>query len=212
VKIPVVASILACLVATLVISMAARSTALFDTASPHRSVAEVVKRQARHSDTRVARSAARPDPAITPAQRHVHRLTATAQGRTLADTLAFAHSEMLHSTSDWAEQCLGFVRVAWHEPSPPFIGTAREAWDLAKHKEYNTEPPAGAPVYWAGGSHGYGHIALSAGHGMIYSTDIRRIGKVDLVPLDEIRARWGLRYLGWSRDYPIDGPLPLGID
>jgi len=70
-------------------------------------------------------------------------------------------------------------------------------------------PPAGAIALWTGGSSGHGHASVVAGRRgggpMILSTDIRRKGKVDVVPLNEISARWGLKYEGWAKPY-----FPLG--
>ena len=55
-------------------------------------------------------------------------------------------------------------------------------------------------MWWIGGSSGHGHVALSAGNGMCWSGDIRRGGYFDLVPIAEIGRRWGLQFVGWTRD------------
>lgn len=66
----------------------------------------------------------------------------------------------------------------------------------------DTNPPPGALVYWIEQSgSGAGHVALSQGNGMIYSTDISGNGTVSSVPLSEINQKWGLRYLGWASPY-----------
>ena len=57
-----------------------------------------------------------------------------------------------------------------------------------------------SPVFWEGGSASHGHIAISAGNGFCWSTDIRRTGFMDRVPIDEIHAKWGLTLLGWTED------------
>jgi|SRR5262245_956210 len=62
------------------------------------------------------------------------------------------------------------------------------------------KPPRGAAVYWTGGSHGYGHIALSLGDGKIRSTDAGGSGRVATVQLGWVEAHWGLRYAGWAWD------------
>lgn len=61
-------------------------------------------------------------------------------------------------------------------------------------------PPKNVPVFWSGGAHGYGHVAISDGDGYIWTTDATRTthGKFTRVKLTWVRANWGLRYLGWS--------------
>lgn len=56
-------------------------------------------------------------------------------------------------------------------------------------------PPAGMLVFWGGG---HGHIAISAGGGNVWSTDIAGAGTVAKVPLTRIGTAWGKPYLGWS--------------
>lgn len=95
--------------------------------------------------------------------------------------------------------CLQQVRL-WAGIGPDYL-TATKAW-------YNTNdrhpggrrPPRGSFVYWTGGSHGYGHIALSLGKGMIRSTDSGGSGRVATVPLRWVEQHWGLRYAGWAWD------------
>src|SRR5215831_15876293 len=76
--------------------------------------------------------------------------------------------------------------------------TASQAWyyNTAKHRDAHA--PRGSAVYWTGGSHGYGHIAISLGNGMIRSTDAGGWGRVATVPLSWIHTHWGLTYAGWS--------------
>lgn len=112
-----------------------------------------------------------------------------------------AAKEAAAASANWSGLCLKFVRtmfgVAGRYP------TAYSAWQGAGGaKGANTHtlmaPPANVPVFWSGGAHGYGHIAIADGRGNVYSTDIRRKGKVDLVPISEIHRKWGLKLLGWS--------------
>ena len=86
--------------------------------------------------------------------------------------------------------------------------SAISAWlnSPSKHSNDRT-PPAGAPVFWRGGSHGYGHIALSLGHGKIRSTDAPSTGLVSTVDLGWVTAHWGQIYLGWTEG--LNGvPIP----
>lgn len=77
------------------------------------------------------------------------------------------------------------------------------------------KPPLGTPVSWSGGSHGYGHRAISGGpdHNGVYqirSTDAPSAGITSTVPLSWIEERWGLHYLGWSET--IDGePISYNV-
>lgn len=87
--------------------------------------------------------------------------------------------------------------------------SADVAWRHAhgKHRRDRT-PPAGAAVYWTGGSHGYGHVAISVGHGKVRSTDAGGEGHVATVDLGWPHRVWGLRYAGWSdsiNGYTIPG-------
>lgn len=56
--------------------------------------------------------------------------------------------------------------------------------------------PAGALMFWGGGS--AGHVALSDGHGGIFSTDYPSPGIVSHVDASVISKSWGKPYLGWS--------------
>lgn len=81
---------------------------------------------------------------------------------------------------------------------------AAGAWSAAKHKHHETNPdriPRGAPVFWTGGANGHGHVAIATGYdGMCWSTDIRRPGWFDHVPIEEIQDKWGLTLVGWTED------------
>lgn len=84
------------------------------------------------------------------------------------------------------------------------MADAEDAWKAAKdkHPTGNTESiPRGFPIFWAGGSHDNGHVAISAGNGLCWSTDIKRPGMFDLVPVARIHEQWGLTLLGWAEVY-----------
>lgn len=103
------------------------------------------------------------------------------------------------------------------EDGPPFavgmcLREVRECYQVGpKHPDASTDwrespskhigdrtPPRGVPVYWTGGSGGHGHIAIATGDGNIWSTDSRRPGYFDRVPLSAPERDWGLKYVGWS--------------
>lgn len=80
---------------------------------------------------------------------------------------------------------------------------AEDGWKATQHKHAASDfasIPANVPLWWGGGSSDHGHVAVSAGNAMCWSTDIRRTGYFDLVPIAEISQRWGLPFLGWTED------------
>lgn len=110
-----------------------------------------------------------------------------------------AELESRRPRQNWTGLCLKFTRTMFRVTSR--YPSAIEAWEGAggaSGPDTHTvlAPPANVPVFWRGGR--YGHVAVSAGGGMCWSTDIRRKGKVDLVPIAEITRKWRFEYLGWS--------------
>lgn len=112
-------------------------------------------------------------------------------------SIVYAAAQHANPSKSWHDLCLAFSNYA--ENAPHLGGTAYGAWVRAgrKHQHGYYNPPLGVPVFWKGGSAGAGHVAIADGNGNVWSTDIRRDGKVDLVPIGEIHAQWGLVYLGW---------------
>lgn len=97
--------------------------------------------------------------------------------------------------------CLKMVRLCYGIAAVAEDATA--AWVMAKRKHRTTDPesiPRGYPVFWLGGSSGHGHVAISAGNGMCWSTDIKRSGFFDLVSIASIHDAWGLTLVGWTGD------------
>ena len=56
-------------------------------------------------------------------------------------------------------------------------------------------------MFWYTGEGRAGHVAVYLGDGKIASNDIRRNGKIDIVPMSEISQKWGAKYLGWTPPY-----------
>lgn len=65
-------------------------------------------------------------------------------------------------------------------------------------KYRNTSALPGAFVFWNTGT--YGHIALCVAPGYVASNDIKRVGRIDVVPISTITNAWG-GFLGWSKPY-----------
>lgn len=61
--------------------------------------------------------------------------------------------------------------------------------------------PAGALMYWGGGSTGAGHVAISLGNGSIISTDATGPGIVGTISARTPTDKWGHPYLGWAYPY-----------
>jgi len=127
--------------------------------------------------------------------------------RTLAQALAFAENERRRGVARWSGLCQKFARSCWD--INPGYASAKDAWNAQnpKHQHHDRTPPAGALVYFLGGQ--YGHATFSAGGGHIYSTDILRAGRVDLVTISTIERKWGLKYAGWTDHQGDNLTLPV---
>lgn len=95
-------------------------------------------------------------------------------------------------------QCLNYCWNCTDAPRSANLYDAHASWRAATMKETTGTPPAGALVYWVGGKHG--HIAVSLGGGNIRSTD-RPKGQVGNTTIAWLSREWGIKYVGWSRDY-----------
>lgn len=104
-------------------------------------------------------------------------------------------------TSSWQPgMCENFVASMYGAVGLGGYGSAADQWagipgDL---KHSGTDAPPGALVFWGGG---YGHVAISAGGGYVYTTDFSGDGKVSLVKASDITAGWGKPVSGWSQPY-----------
>lgn len=95
--------------------------------------------------------------------------------------------------------CLQQVRLWCGIPAR--YGDAATAWRNTNDRHPgDRKPPRGAAVYWTGGSHGYGHIAISLGGGKIRSTDAGGSGRVATVDLGWVERNWHLVWAGWAWD------------
>ena len=113
--------------------------------------------------------------------------------------LEFARTEHLVGLPIWRNLCQRFVRIGLGAgPGEP---TARAAWlhlpEADRHGVGGKHPPAGVPVYFRLPTP-FGHAALSAGKGLVWSTDILRAGQVDKVSIAYLERRWNATYLGWA--------------
>lgn len=127
---------------------------------------------------------------------------------TAQDAINKAHKQSRNGPKFGTGECLYRVRRAYGAPA---IGDwdrdgaadAEDGWKATKRKHPTSNPnviPAGVPIWWTGGRHDYGHVAISLGGGRCISTDIKRAGYFDVCRVDDIRTQWGLKLLGWSED------------
>lgn len=124
------------------------------------------------------------------------------------DPFTYARQQNQSPSRDWTGWCAVFTRSAFGQPAiGDFDGDgaadAEDMWKAAKHKHPETNPariPRGVPIFWSGGASDHGHAAVSAGQGLMWSTDIKRAGHVDLAPIDDVRRKWGMNLLGWTED------------
>lgn len=123
-------------------------------------------------------------------------MTALTATYSTAAALRRAEAEHRQRTQDWYGQCLRFVRSMVGVPA--LFNEAKDGWAGAKVRHTNGNAPAGSAIFYAGGQHG--HVVLSAGNGMCWSTDLIRRGQVDLVPVSSAEVKWGYRLLGWTED------------
>lgn len=115
------------------------------------------------------------------------------------DAVKWAHDQWEGGYNEWQGFCLRFVRMCFGLDAK--YPDARTGWLQADFRHHNPKPqdiPRGVPIWWLGGKHG--HVAISAGDGMCWSTDIKRRGMVDKVRIEEIHEKWGYTLAGWSED------------
>lgn len=128
--------------------------------------------------------------------------------RTVEQAIAAAKRQVDDASRDWTGLCLAFVRTVWGI-EPTGIPHANAGWERSTKRHDDLRPAKGAPVYWKVGQ--YGHVALSAGGGAVYTTDFKRRGKVDVVSIGAITSGWNADYRGWTEDYCGNGDLPVKV-
>lgn len=126
--------------------------------------------------------------------------------RTPAAAVAVAKSYSYYSPPGMCQQ---FTRVCFGVGA--YFGSARLAWLGAKKRHYvdrGSEVPAGVPVYWLGGSRGFGHAAVSLGGGYCRSTDWPSSGRVGTARIDDVTRAFNQTLVGWTED--INGSVIPG--
>lgn len=115
--------------------------------------------------------------------------------------VSYALDQHRHGPGVWRNLCQKFTRTALE--AGPGAPSARAAWQslegTGKRRRWNPEhpPPMGVPVYFRLNTP-FWHVALSAGKGYVWSTDILRPGHVDKVSIAYLERRWHAECLGWT--------------
>lgn len=99
---------------------------------------------------------------------------------------------------DLVDRCQWTVRTLLR--IGPGAATAKAGWQAVPVPERHGHlvPPPGVPVFFQTSNSAW-HVTLSDFEPWwVWSTDIKRKGKLDRVPKSLIQSRWNAPYLGWT--------------
>lgn len=144
-------------------------------------------------------------------QTYLDPLASSATGHTKAYQAALdrANREVVNPTRDWTRDCQMFARTPVNAKA--FGTTALNAWQSTpeEHRHYSYPPRPGSIAYYANPKNpGAGHAVFVGDNGKVYSTDIKRTGKIDIVNWNVFQTKWNMAYLGWIDATP-SGKLPV---
>lgn len=117
----------------------------------------------------------------------------------MVDPQAYAASQATGQNMGWYNSCQRFVRTALgFSGGVPGGGSARDEyqWTLNQGNIRQGTPPANVPVYFNTKGNA-GHVALSAGEGYAWTTDLAGTGTVSLQKISDI-AKWAGPVMGWG--------------
>lgn len=123
--------------------------------------------------------------------------------------LDWANSQVVNPTRDWTRDCQMFARSAVHASA--FGTTALNAWKSTpnEYRRYTYPPRPGSIAYYVNPANpGAGHAVFVGDNGKVYSNDIKRTGKIDIVNWNVFQKKWGMKYLGYITATP-SGKLPV---
>ena len=115
---------------------------------------------------------------------------------------AAAWAEVHEGAVGWRTTCLSLVRRAWDLPTQDSYPQLE--WDTVPltSRHSDTRPPVGAPCFWKGPTaQGHAGIVVEYRGAVPYiaTTDVVRLGRVDVVPLRKIEQVWpSAHWLGWT--------------
>ncbi|SER87184.1 hypothetical protein SAMN05443377_1154 [Propionibacterium cyclohexanicum] len=104
---------------------------------------------------------------------------------------------------DFGNMCLALVATFYGYTSSGVDSAQQAAEQVTAAGQMHTDMsriPLGALVWYSGSPVGnpYGHVAMYAGNGKIYSNGAGPGGQVGLISIDTPVKSWGEPYIGWS--------------
>jgi hypothetical protein len=127
--------------------------------------------------------------------------------KTPEQALKWARDESFRPTADFDGWCLRFVARAYGLDHAG-VSDAWTWWEsVPEHLcHYTRTAPPGSIVAFKGGTHGYGHAAISCGKGYVYTSGWRQNGRVERVRVALIESRWHMVSGRWAYGY-----FPKGV-
>ena len=128
--------------------------------------------------------------------------------RTFEQAQTYAISQHEQPSRNWYRWCQVFSRQC--VGAPGFGASARVAFNAIpeRSKHRTSPPPPGSIAYYGFSDRGSGHAVFAVDAGFVWSTDIKRKGKIDRVQWDVFQTKWRLPYRGWIDTCP-SGDLPI---
>src|SRR5690349_18001264 len=133
--------------------------------------------------------------------------------RNTRDTLAWLHGQHDHATGDWKGMCLALTHTArdigalWPNAWAQWLNALEKHPFTSATVDWSKVPP-GAPLFYQGGSQGFGHVATFVGVTKVgplcWSNDASAHGyapgQVNMVSPLWFEKNWGLRLVGGTND------------
>lgn len=129
----------------------------------------------------------------------------TAPGQKAASSVtdALARAKSMTGNMDYADMCLALVASFYGYSTSGEVGAQQAAEQAASAGQLHTDMsniPLGALIWYSGDSVGnpYGHVAMYAGNGMVYSNGAGPGSQVGLISIDTPVNSWHEPFIGWS--------------
>ena len=115
---------------------------------------------------------------------------------------ALANARAMTGSQAYGDLCLALVARFYGYSSSGQVGAQQAAREIVAAGQMHTDMstiPLGALIWYDGTPVGnpYGHVAMYAGNGMVYSNGAAG-GAVGLIPLTTPAKSWGEPIIGWS--------------
>lgn len=140
---------------------------------------------------------------VVPAEPAFSVDTTIAPGQLTPASVDEAMAKAAEMTGNWGYQnmCLSLVAAFYGYSSAGEVGAQQSADTIIAAGQMHTDMsdiPVGALIWYDGNPIGnpYGHVAMYAGDGMVYSNGAPT--GVGLIPLEEPADGWGEPIIGWS--------------